>query len=289
MKKDEDGHLFDVDDDGYLRWYELSGTSAADDGGLDLRMVKSVDRLGTTITLVCTGRSRFSSLTVFKLEATSASEAKVETFVETLRKARDRRLRGIPMSSSGTVEVDVAGRQLWIAEPVEIRLPKRKNPLERQVRFVPDWRDSGDHGTEVGEVWIKASPDHTNDEWAKFRTGLKALTFKGAETGKFDLEIWHEPRPMSSSKALRDLLQLITSRRPLILTIDVKSHNVRETVVAYMAQHMRYVIPRHIHQSMGGAGLVGVGAWCVPHVMFPGHIHARAIMPHDKIISRHSF
>lgn len=268
MKKEEDGHLFDVDEEGFLRWYDLSGTSAADDGGLDLKMVKSVDQLGTTITLVCTGRSRFSSLTVFKLEATSASAAKVETFAETLRKARDRRHRGTPMSISAPVEVDVAGRQLWIADPVEIRLPKRPLPLERQVRFVPGWRDSsGDHGTDVGEVWIKASADHTSNEWAKFRTGSKALTFKGAETGKFELEIWLEP--MSSSKVVRDLLQLVRSRKPLILTFDVKSHTVRETVVAYMAQHMRYVIPRHIHQSMGGPGLVGVAAWCVPFPRSP--------------------
>ena len=269
-KKDEDGNLFYVDGEGKLRWCEPSeNRQHVDDGGLDLGRVKQIDQVGATITLVEAGRHRFSSLNIYKLQAVSASAAEVESFAEKLRRAKERRLRGAPVgvSTLEPVEVRELGDFLLIqradhhgSNPVEIRLPKCKHPLERDARFVRHWRNSKEgHGSEMGEVWIKVDTDRAHDTWDKFRTGSKALQFKGLDTGRFELELWHED---THAPTMKELLKLVRSQEPLILSFDVKSVTVRQRIVEFMTQHMRHVIPRDLHQTKHGPGLIGVRSWC---------------------------
>lgn len=189
---------FEIDAN-WLTWYDRRDRDRTKLAELDMRMVKKVEHSSGSgkITLLC---GSFPSVTVYRLVALSEDELlegkKVDdatiqhlmAFAERLRVAtgRERDPRAAHESGGFLREgLQLHGNATLLGRTKQKAL-SRSSKLEICVCFAPQW-NSAVGAPEMGTVRIAPRPlsslPPAEDDWVDFRTGRKAMIFKGPQPG----------------------------------------------------------------------------------------------------------
>ena len=185
-------------DSSWLTWYDRSDCDRTKLAELDMRTVKKVEHASGSgrITLMC---GSFPTVTVYRLVACSEDGLKegkkvddhtslrLLAFAESLRLATGRARDPRANEGSGFMRegLQLHGNAVLLGRTKQKAL-SRSSKLDISVCFAPQW-NSAVGAPDIGMVRIAPRPlgslPPAEDDWVDFRTGRKALVFKGPQPG----------------------------------------------------------------------------------------------------------